>query len=106
MRVASCARASGVSSFAGAFCHSLARLVASPFSCAAMTSGSRPVPYPARISSSISRRSGACPVELEGGSGELLAGDDWDRERVDVQLGGRRRDQRNLHGLLSVKGRT
>ena len=45
-------------------------------------------------------------IELEGGSGELLAGDDGDRERVDVQLGGRRRDQRDLHGLLSVKGRT
>ena len=65
MRVASWASASGVSSLGGAFCHSRVRLVASPFSCAAMTSGSRPVPKPARISSSISRRSGAGPVWRE-----------------------------------------
>ncbi len=65
IRSASCARASGVSSLGGAFCHSRARLVASPFSCAATTSCSRPIPKPVSTSSSISRRSGCAPVCLD-----------------------------------------
>ena len=42
------------------------------------------------------------PVELESGAGEALAGRNRDREGVDVQLGGGRRDQADLHG--SFKG--
>ena len=37
-------------------------------------------------------------VQLEGGARELLAGGDGYREGVDVQLGGGRRDQADLHG--------
>jgi len=41
-------------------------------------------------------------IELGGRIGELLSGGDRDRERVDVQLGGARRDQADLHGALKV----
>jgi hypothetical protein len=44
-------------------------------------------------------------VELEGGRSQLLARDDGNGEGVDVQLGGGHRDERDLHGALSVSER-